>query len=85
MIMLYHFNVYLSFNTFVSVLFSSHVFRVNQKTFVIVFVLQKVNLFLLFVFTFIMSLVMGAIIKTMNYFICNNYLLHHNKKYYYNK
>jgi len=27
-----------------------------------------------------MSLMMAAIIKTMDYFIYNNYLLHHNKK-----
>jgi len=31
------------------------------------------------VFTFIMSLKMVAINKTMDYFICKNYLLHHNK------
>jgi len=27
---------------------------------------------------------MVAINKTMDYLICKNYLLHHNKKYYYN-
>jgi len=44
------------------------------------FMLQKVNLFLLIVFTLIMSLVMVAI----NKIIFKNYLLHHNKNYYYN-
>jgi len=42
------------------------------------------HLFLLIVFTFIMALIMVAINKTMDYFIYKNYLLHHNKKYYYN-
>jgi len=40
-------------------------------------------MFLLIVFTFIMSLGMVFVNKTMDYFICKNYLLHHNKKYYY--
>jgi len=47
--------------------------------------LQKMNLILLIVFTFIMSLLMVAINKTMDYFSCKNYLLHHYKKYYYIK
>jgi len=36
--------------------------------------LQKMNLILLIVFTFIMSLLMVAINKTMDYFSCKNYL-----------
>jgi len=46
---------------------------VNHKTFVIMFMSQKIDLFLLIVLTVIMSLV--SIIKTMDYFICKNYLL----------
>jgi len=38
---------------------------VNQKTFVIMFMLNKINLFLLIAFTFTMSLPMFAINKTM--------------------
>jgi len=59
--------------------FKYTVYSVNHKTFVIMFMLQKI------VFTFIMSLVMVAINKVMDYFICKNYLLHHNENYYYNK
>jgi len=39
------------------------------------------NKFVLIAFTFTKSLVMFVINKTMDYFICKNYL-HHNKKYY---
>jgi len=38
---------------------------VIHKTFVIMFILQKINLFLLIIFTFIMSLIMVAINKTI--------------------
>jgi len=55
---------------------------VNHKTFVIMSMLQKINQFLLIVFTFL--LLMVAVNKTMDYFICKNYLLRHYKKYYYN-
>jgi len=44
-------------------------YRVIHKTFVIMFMLQKINFSLLMVLTFIMSLVMVAINKTMDYFI----------------
>jgi len=40
----------------------------------------KTKFVLLIVFTVI---VMVTIDKTMDYFICKNYLLQHNKKYYY--
>jgi len=43
------------------------------------------NKFVLIAFTFTMPLVMVAINKTLDYFICQTYLLHHNKKYYYHK
>jgi len=39
----------------------------------------KLNMLLLIVFTFIMSLIMVAINKAMDYFICKNYSLHHMK------
>jgi len=44
----------------------SKICRVNHKTFVILFMLQKISLFLLIVFAFIMSLIMVAINKTMD-------------------
>jgi len=47
-------------------------YRVNHRTFVIMFMLQKIKCF------YLMSLVMVAINITMDYFICKNYLLHHN-------
>jgi len=61
-----------------SIKYTGWIYRVNQKTFVIVFMPQKINVFLLIVFTFLMSLIMVAINKTMDFY------LHYNKNYYYN-
>jgi len=46
----------------ITVLITGKQYRVNQNTFVIMFMPQKINLFLLIAFTFTMSLVMVAIL-----------------------